>query len=508
MTLKKMRYAFLPLMAIGITGCASNAEYMAPPSPTQAWVPRKNALQHSWLLARAQKPSPENNQNFAIPSHSEYAILPEEKGLHLHHSYDLPALINLAGRINPKIHADWEKARQAALAVGMVEATSLPTLSATVTGGYQSINTPVSTLSGTQGNLRTTLRGVNGLISLQWLAFDFGKRHALTKMAKQTAIAADILFNGSHQHLIAQVAQAYYVYAAAEEQEKYAEAALHNAQAIQAAVDARHAHGLNNVVVVAQANQSVAQAQFNLVKAQGQKHTDYQLLLNAVGVHTPLKINTAGVMQRPLPRLAETPIQTMIQHALARRPDIAAAYARMDASKENIKAAQTSFLPKVFVAGNLSWGTQDFYLGGLPGIGQQGSGDGILVGMTVPIFDAGLRDARLQQAKSQAAAAKNDFHSLQNLAATEIVTTRDSLQTALASYHAATALVEAAQTTYDAALASYQKGTGTVDTAIGAENGLLTARQAQVDAHTAALLSALKLAFVLGKLSSTQALPE
>jgi outer membrane protein TolC len=108
----------------------------------------------------------------------------------------------------------------------------------------------------------------------------------------------------------------------------------------------------------------------------------------------------------------------------------------------------------------------------------------------------------LQDAESKAAVARSDFQRVQYAAVTEIVTARNGLRTALQSYHAATALVDASQITYNAALAAYNKGMGTIDAATTADTALLNARQSQIDARAAVLISAIKLAFVLGKLTS------
>lgn len=51
--------------------------------------------------------------------------------------YDLPQLIDLAQSINPATRSAWHRARQAAIAVGMTEATYLPLITASVVGGSQ-----------------------------------------------------------------------------------------------------------------------------------------------------------------------------------------------------------------------------------------------------------------------------------------------------------------------------------------------------------------------------------
>jgi outer membrane protein TolC len=257
----------------------------------------------------------------------------------------------------------------------------------------------------------------------------------------------------------------------------------------------------------AQARQAVAQAELRRVQAQGAERDAYQGLLAAVGVNVELKVDAVSAARRPLPAPASAPLEATIRQALSRRPDVAASYAAVQASKAGVKAAQADYLPKVYAGGNLAWGSGDFDVSGLPSIGQQGSGNGLLVGVTLPLYDAGLREAQVREAESRAKAAADELQRVQTAAVTEIIAARNALRTALESHRAATALVAAASTTYDAALAAYRNGLGTIDAATEADTALLDARQAQADAHAAALAGAVNLAFVVGALTSRESLP-
>jgi outer membrane protein TolC len=101
-----------------------------------------------------------------------------------------------------------------------------------------------------------------------------------------------------------------------------------------------------------------------------------------------------------------------------------------------------------------------------------------------------------------AAASRETFEKTKDDAAREIVVSAETLRSALASYQAATALVSAAAITYDAAHDAYRAGLGNVTEATAADSGLLAARQAQADAHAAALVAAANLAFMLGDMTS------
>jgi outer membrane protein TolC len=174
----------------------------------------------------------------------------------------------------------------------------------------------------------------------------------------------------------------------------------------------------------------------------------------------------------------------------------------MKASQAGVAAARAEFLPKVYLGAMAATGSSDLSAGNLPGIGQQASSAGILIGATVPIFDGGLRRNQLKNAQSVADAAQATFQQTQETAAREIFMAATTLQSALASYQAASELVRAAQVSYDATLESYRAGVGTVDVAAAASTALLEARRAQSDAHAASLVAAANLAFALGSMTS------
>src|SRR5690606_16057631 len=103
----------------------------------------------------------------------------------------------------------------------------------------------------------------------------------------------------------------------------------------------------------------------------------------------------------------------------------------------------------------------------------------VLLGVSIPLFDGGLRRMRLREAEARAAAAKELVRKNQNDALREIHFAANSLRSALEAYTAATELVDAVRLTYDAALESYEVGLGSMMLATEAANALIDATQAQ-----------------------------
>src|SRR5262249_56391358 len=59
--------------------------------------------------------------------------------------YELTELIDLAQRLNPETRVAWERARQAAMAVGLVQSEYYPMLTLAAIGGFQSEAFPAPT---------------------------------------------------------------------------------------------------------------------------------------------------------------------------------------------------------------------------------------------------------------------------------------------------------------------------------------------------------------------------
>ncbi|WP_154667030.1 TolC family protein [Chania multitudinisentens] len=471
-----------------LTGCATDQLDLAPASPSSPWAPNAS-------------PTMNSGGNFSVPANPLVAELSPPPAMDIEHVYQLPELIDIAQMQNQDTRIAWQQARQAALAVGMVESTFLPMISASVIGGYQSTRTPLPYKVGAQQDLDTSSSAVVPALALQWLIFDFGQRSALQEAAKYTSYAANVTFNGMHQKLIYDVTRTYFQYGAAVARSKVAQGTLHNSQMILQAAQARRNKGIATAVEVAQAQQQVAQAELNRVVSQGAERDSWQALLGAMGISPLSRFKVALTEDKPLPEMTSPPTQAMIKLALSQRPDVLASYADVQAAASGIKAVEADFLPKVYLAGVVAGGNGRFDVQGLPPIGPQTSSSSILLGVSVPLYDGGLRAARVKEAESRAAATNEGFKKTQELAVREIVVAADTLHSALESNKAALNLVKTAFITYDAALESYRNGVGTITVANEAANGLLTAQQMSTDAHAAALIAASNLAFVMGKMT-------
>lgn len=479
--------SLLMLTFAALAGCVSDSLELAPSSADTPW---QTGASDSAMRAAAQA---SGALTLADPVVDESQV------------YSLPKLIDLAQRTNPDTRVAWEQARQAALAVGMAEATYLPVITANVIGGSNSNSAALPIPIGSNAYFNSNIEGVVPFMALQWLALDFGGRSAVVEGAKQLSLASNYQFNAVHQKLIFQVTGAYHDYNAARAHNRAASQALANSRTVGQAIAARRERGLATSVDVAQAEQIVAQSELRAVQARGAEQDAYQTLLGAVGISPMSKLRIEDTNTRSIPSASTASTQTMIEIALANRPDIFAGYAALEASRQGVKKAKSDFMPKIGVFGTVSSYDLGVDAAGLPTVENNGFNGNIMVGATIPLYDAGMREANLKQAQSRVDAAERSFNQLKDAAAREIVMASNALTTAIQANNSAVKLRQAAYKTYDSALDSYKSGVGTVSALATAQNGLLDAQLAEGDAREAAFTAAANLAFVLG--TSTKALP-
>src|SRR6185295_15451509 len=170
------------------------AEDRVPPSPDKPWYPSQ-LRQYETHLARGG-----------------VAETPNTVEIDPTKDYNLPELIDIAERTNPETRIAWERARQAAAGVGLSHSAYFPYLVASAGAGYERAFIPFPALKQGPGLSDVSITGGSTLIteaaaeraaiSLKWLLFDFGERKAVSTMAKEGLMAANVGFNAVHQQIV------------------------------------------------------------------------------------------------------------------------------------------------------------------------------------------------------------------------------------------------------------------------------------------------------------------
>jgi len=498
---KAVLFALLPLV---LAGCATSALKLAPAHPNRPWKPVTDTAGE----IQPGEPASESGDSYVLPSNTALSALPPPPALSGGHPYSLAELIDVAESNNPDTRVAWDSARNAALAAGIAQSAYLPHVTANLVAGYQVNHGRHSALGSSVGG-NNSGSGTISSLSAEWLLFDFGQRAARVEAAQQGSIGANIAFVAAHQQVIYNVSLAYFADAAAQFRVAIAARSLKNAETVEAAAQERFKHGVGTVIETAQARQASAQARLAQVQAEGTAQNSHVTLLAAMGVSPLVSLKPAPLIRQTLAPSAVGSVDKIVSDALARRPDMLTAYAVQKASAANIRAAEADFLPKAFITTTGSYSSLGFGVSALPSVGQQpptfnlaGSqlGATVIAGITIPVYDGGVRDAVLGQARADADKADALLMQTRNQAIRQIVVAQNALKTSVSAHEAATALEKASQTSFDAALAAYRNGVGSITDVTVAETQLLQAGNAAADAYTGARSAAVTVAFFAGGL--------
>jgi len=494
-------------LSLLLGGCASRAVDLAPPRADQPWAAPTGPAGE--LVSR---PAGLGGGGFVLPANPALALAGPAAPEVPDRPLDLPGLIDLAQRTNPRTRIAWGEARKAALATGIAESALLPRLILGVIGGWANPGQQQQTAAQYNlGNVSASGTGGIGALSLGWLLYDGGERQAIIDAARQGSIMGNIAFTAVHQQLIHAVSLGYHAHLAAQARAAAARQALGNAETVQAAAEERQKRGIATVVEVAQARQALAQARLVLVQAEGAERDTRLTLLAAIGVSPLSRLRVSEAPGQRLPAGLGDAATTAIDQALQRRPDMLSAFAAEQAALAQVAAARAAFQPKLFVTATGSYNRGQLGVTAIPSIGQQlptlnlsnnSLGGSVLGGITLPLYDGGTREAALAQARAGAGAAAETLAQTRTEATRQIAQADNSLRTGLAAHAAAEAARAAAETTYEAALGAYRGGVGNLTEATLAQSQLLAARTAVADARAAALSAGVTLSLATGSLGA------
>jgi outer membrane protein len=501
-------------LVVTLSSCATRELARAPARPDQPWrIPEDSEYVGDLRNASHGDPGASAADgrvaNAAPPPTKESAGRPDDASsenrvsFDAGHSYALPELIDIAERHHPETREAWERARQAALAVGLAEHTYLPLISAKVIAGYQHTPLPIPASLIPAGFFTFDSLEVLPTLAIDWLLFDFGQRSGQVEAAKAKSFVANVAFTGAHQKVIYSVSRDYFALGAARAHVRVAEYAARNAQLVQDISETRQAHGLATVVEVAQARRQTAQAHFNVVRASGSERSAYSALVASMGVEPTASVGVADSSDRPVPTAPMQDVRTMVEDAVARRPDVIAALGNVRAAEEGLRSARAAYFPKIALSAQVYQNIGALSTEGGPFYSLNKPGASALLGLDLPLFDGGARAAQIAIASSEVSASRAALDGARDRAVEEVTTAYDHLYTSLAEYEAATTVETTATTALDAALDAYRSGVGTLNDVITAENGLSDAQLEKENGRANVFTSAASLAFATGSITSS-----
>jgi outer membrane protein len=420
------------------------------------------------------------------------------------HPYTLAELIDIAERNNPRTRIEWERAKQRAEALGIEKSAYYPVLAGLAAFGDQRAIVPFPKPLAPQGYVMVELPIIQPEVTLQYLIFDFGKREGRVDEAAAQKIAAGANFIAANQQVAFRTAVAYYGLLTAQERLAAAKETLKTAQTTQDAAEDRMNNGRATMPDVLNARAETAQSLFDLEAADGDEKIARVTLTEAVGADPSPDILIDGQKNAPLPQVLNLSIESLIDRAMADRPDLKAVAADIRAADDAIREAKAAYRPQLGLTASAAqttiWPTADF--------GKFANASeptwSVALGVEWRLWDGGARKNALAIAQSKRREAKDEMTELRDKATSEVWTAYIGFRTAVKKEQAATALLDSANASYSSSLDAYQYGVKNLVDVLTAEKQLAQARLSSVSARSQLFVEAVNLEFVTGNLLRNQ----
>ncbi len=486
------------LLAIAV----ANAQNDPPPSSDRTWSP-PNLANYERELAGQRFNNAEGTSRISINPRKIYG---------------LAELIDIAERNNPETRVAWERARQAAAAVGLSESAYYPFLVASAAAGYDRAFIPFPTLAVNEkkllmhpslsdvsitggGSLVTEARVYRGELNAKWLLLDFGERSAVVAAAREQLMIANVGFNGTHQKIVFQVTDRFYQLGTAHQKVLVSQSALEAAQTVEQAVQARVDNGLATKPELLQAQQQSAQTAFDIEAAAGAESDARVALVESVGLLPTVPLKVADLGQRSTSEQANGSVDELIERALWQRPDLVAKLANVHAKQDEIRKVRAEYYPKVAVDAHVTETELDVSIANSPFFGDHRPTYGVFLTASVPIFDGFARRHKMEMAEAELHGAENELAGARDSAVREVWKAYTDFKTALRKQESAAKLVTASQNAFDGVLESYKQGLSTYPEIVSAQRNLASARSVSHDTQAAIFTTATELALSVGDLA-------
>lgn len=407
--------------------------------------------------------------------------------------------MDLALRNNPQTRQSWALARASAEEYGASRGALFPTVNAGVnlTHSNSTVGTGTS-ISGTQfvsgqsvdstgGSTRLLSASGNRTqlapsISLSYLVFDLGGRAGTIESAKQRAIAADLAHNSTVQNVVLQVESTLFSFLTTRALRDAEVVTVQEAQADTAAAEERLRVGVATLEEVLQTRTALAQAKYQLATLEGNLLAARGDLAAAMGLPANARFDIPNIAEREQICEVAANVDTLINRAIASRPEIAEARASAASLAAQVRVARSAGYPALTLSSTSSYTNSS-------AVNATGRNMSLVLGVQIPIFNGFARQYDVRAAQAQYDAGLAQVASTQQQITVQVFASYAALQTATQRIRAAEELLTSAQQSSDVALGRYREGVGTIVDVLLARSALATARaeaiQARWEWHTA-----------------------
>jgi len=393
---------------------------------------------------------------------------------------------------NPSVEAARSNLRALGETVPIAEAGFLPTLAFQA---QQQINQRLTERNSLPS---ASSRPLTGTLTGNLNLYDGGETANNVSQAKANVEAAYSNLNATEQQTLLSAADAFFDVLRDHELRDLTRENLSNLQEELVASKARFEVGEVTLTDVAQAESRVAEANSNLIQAEGALRNSAAEYRGVVG-RLPTKLEPPET----LPQLPTTLIAAETD-AIATHPTIRAARASERAAVFAIRSAMADKLPTLDVQGSLQGTLSDSIVGDSLFSNRETDTRSASLNLTLtfnaPIYQGGRVDAEVRQARHSASQARADYHNAVRTVQQNVSISWQSLVTARSSIQAELQRVRAAQIAFEGVSEELRVGSRDTIDVLNAEAELLSAQIALVQAVRNLNVAAYTLLSAIGRL--------
>lgn len=320
----------------------------------------------------------------------------------------------------------------------------------------------------------------------------FGRIQSLKKSALERYLATVHARRSAKIALVAQVANAYLQWIAYDARLGLAKKTLAGRKKALSLIHKRFDVGVASELALRQAQTAYQSVRVEVAKLRRQRAQARNALVALVG---------SGVPQQPAQGVSldddmtiDLPEPGLSSRLLLRRPDVIAAEHRLKAANAKIGAARAAFFPRITLVG--SYGSISPELDGLFEAGT--TIWSFMPKITIPIFDGGRNEAKLQMAKVTKRMKVAKYEKTIRTAFREVANTLAARGTLNETLAARRKLVDAARASYQLARQRYKHGVSSYLPVLEAQRSLYDARQSLIKTKMARIANTVTLYKVLG----------
>jgi TolC family type I secretion outer membrane protein len=404
---------------------------------------------------------------------------------------DLNSLIDIALRKSPSLRQTWRQARAHQAALQQAQSKLYPQVD--LGGTIKRTKSEGSTSSADKDELK-----YGPSADITYLLFDFGGREAAIQSAQEDLIGANYSFNQSIQDLLLAVEQAYYDLNSAKSSLAAAASNVEDTQKTYEVAQVRFEAGLAVKLDVLQAKSDLDNALYGLEEAKSDLKTAQANLAIALGLPADYCIDiTPPSKEIPL-GLDEVDITSLINEALALRPDISAQKAALRSKQAAVRAANATLLPSLSLgaSGERNW-YEDYENN------RERSHDydlGASISLDWDIFDGFYNLSAKQQAQELAKLEEENLIAAELQASANVWISFFNYKTALKKLDYSQSFLESTRSSHELALESYKCGLGDILDVLDAQAKLAQARTQLISSQEDLYMALANLSHATGKL--------